>query len=130
MRARPLPFAAGVPRASSRLATLTQAISSTKPTAPMSSHMCARVVVQKIVLERFHAGGPIAIRAGIDLRDVPRHSVHVGLRLLQSDARLSARQDEEPVEIMVDLFRLEHEGQSRVLVKPIGGTGCSTPTTV
>ena len=99
-----------LPCASIRLATLAQAISSTKPTAPSSSQSADRVSCGRKLC---FSGSTLARPAGVRLRvrrgDLLRHHVHVGVRLRQRDVGLQPPHDEQPVEVVVELFRRERE---------------------
>ena len=114
-----------VPLASSRLATLTQAISSTKPTAPSSIHsIWISSLGRKSLCSGSTNGAPAFVAFWIGLRDVGRHRVHVGLRLLDGDAGLQAAHGEQPVEVVIELVGLERERDDEPLVETVRLTGC------
>ena len=62
-----------------------------------------------VVLERLHIGAPTLVAFGIHLGDVRSDCIHVLLRLLDGHARFKTAHDAEPVEVVVDLFRLEYK---------------------
>ena len=84
-------------RASSRLATLAHAISSTNATAPISdrkiSLICGPV---DAFVERHHAGRDVLVRVGIVVRQLRGDGVELRLRLRQRDA---GRQPAERLEV-------------------------------
>ncbi len=49
--------------------------------------------------------------------------VHVLLRLFQSDARFKTAHHEEPVEVVIDLFRLEDQGDRELSLLAIEDAG-------
>ena len=51
------------------------------------------------------------------------HRIHVLLRLLEGDARLQAAHHQEPVEVVVDLFRLEDQGNGELPFPSIEDAG-------
>ena len=56
---------------------------------------------------------------GIGLGDVGRYRVHIGLRLLDGDARLQAAHREQPVEIVIELLGLERQRDYQPGVKAV-----------
>ena len=78
---------------------------------------------QKIVLKSLDIRAPALVALGIHLGDVGGDGVHVLLRLLEGDARLKAAHDEEPMEVVVDLFRLEDQGDRELRFLAIEDAG-------
>ena len=94
-----------VPLANKRLATLTQAMRRTKPTAPNSSQRVLNtVIIEKIVLEAIDPCAPSTIAFGVGGSDAGSDRIHICLRLVQADAGFQAAHGNHPVIIVVDLF--------------------------
>ena len=94
---------------------------------PQRGHQVRR---EEVVLERLDAGAPAGVRCGELLGDLFRDGHHVGIGLRQRHPALETPHDQQPVEIVVDLLRLEGERQEQLLVQRSAAPGASTPTTV
>ena len=79
-----------------------------------------RLLAQEVVLQRLDARRPTFVRRRERFRQATRHHFHVGVGLRQRDARLEPPHHEQPVEIVVDLFRLERERHVEARLHPIG----------
>jgi hypothetical protein len=75
------------PRASSRLATLTQAISSRNPTAPMSTSSGFSTEPESSSRQRKNRRPPAAVEDRIGLLEAIAEGVHLGAHLRSADAR-------------------------------------------
>ena len=69
---------------------------------------------QKIVLEPLDIGAPALVALGIHLGDVGGDGIHVLLRLLEGHARFKTAHHQEPVKVVIDLFRLEDQGNGEL----------------
>ena len=75
-------------------------------------------------------GAPALVAPGVHLRDVRRHRIHILPRLLERYARLHAAHDQQPMEVVVQLFRLEDQGHGQLILSRSASPGACTPTTV
>ena len=117
-------FCRVMPRASSRLATLTHAMSRMKPTAPRrSQRVCFRSLGRKSFLSGSTKDAPALVALGIGLGDVGGDGVHVGLRLLDGDAGFEAAHGEQPVKVVVDLLGLEDQRHGQLALAAIVEAG-------
>ena len=74
---------------------------------------------QEIVVQRLDFGAPALVAPGVDLRDMRRHRIHILPRLLERDAGLHAAHDQQPVKVVVQLFRLEDQGHGQLVLPAI-----------
>ena len=74
---------------------------------------------QKVVLERLDFGAPALVALRIHLRDMRRHRVHILLRLLQRHTRFHSPHYQQPVKVMVELFRLKDQRYRQLVLSPI-----------
>ena len=120
-----------VARASSRLATLPQAIRSTSPTAPMST-MSDRAATSPTTIPRYRDQPELPrLVLRIRLLELPRDAVHLDLRLRDGNARRQAAHASQEVEASHGRI-LSAERDGRRTWTPIiwSTSGGSTPMTV
>ena len=83
----------------------------------------AHVAIEEVVFQRLDARGPAFIGFWVDFGDVGGDGGHVRIGLREGDAGLHARENDKPVEIVVDLVGREDERKEEFAFAAIGGAG-------
>ncbi len=78
---------------------------------------------QEVVFQRLDPRAPSLVALRILLRDVGGDRVHIGLRLLDGDARLQSAHNQQPVEVVIDLVGFEDQWHGQLCVIAIVRTG-------
>ena len=78
---------------------------------------------QKVILQRLDGGAPTPIGSGICGGNMARHRVHIGLRLLQRNPGLHAPHRQQPVIVVIDLFRREGQRGRQFRAQAVRKTG-------
>ncbi len=77
-----------------------------------------------VIPERIDCGSPAFVALGIILGDVGGDRGHVCLRLLNGNSRFETANHQQPVKVVIDLFRREDERNGKLRGFAVGDTGC------
>src|SRR6185437_6249226 len=80
-------------------------------------------VAKEIVFERLDPGPPAFIGSRVRLSNMPGNRIHVGLCLLNRDARLEPAHDHQPMKVVIALLRRENQRRNDLPWKAVGLAG-------
>src|SRR6266478_6640978 len=83
-----------------------------------------QVFADEVVLEGFDGGAPALVGLWIDFSNVARDGIHVGVGLLQSDARFEPAHYQDEMKVVVDLLWFESQRDKELRFEAVRLPGC------